>query len=255
MVTGLVMSAAIVPLSALTSKSVSARAKQPAYLKTSASVDVETMLSRTFPFYRADSWLNTGRSGVDLRSFLLKSGLSNKFIAPVDEHGKTSVMFKGFITRKGVAREGKVNLDLRIYDQADGGTKLYEGIHEVRVIHGQYFADIQIPHSESIAKGKTVWLEAASVKEKGAAFEPRQPFAKLPEGVDAIPYYVRSVALCHTCGGDAPYTNGAFYLPTTINNGTGLDGTNVYEFGNSCSSPKEWRYDSSPRLCVGVTFQ
>jgi len=255
MVTGLVMSALIVPLNALTSKSVSARAQQPSSVKTGALMDPTKILSRIFPFYSADSWLNTGRNGVDWRSFLLKSGLSNKFIAPVDEAGKTSVSFKGFITRKGVAREGKVNLDLRIYDQADGGTKLYEGIHEVRVIHGQYYADIQIPHSEAIAKGKTVWLEAASVKEKGLAFEPREPFKKLSEGVDAIPYYVRSVALCLTCGGDAPYTNGAFYLPTAITNNGALDGNNVIEFGRSCSSPNEWRYDYSPRLCVGVTFQ
>jgi hypothetical protein len=215
------------------------------------------MLSRIFPFYKVDSWINKDRKGIDLRSFLLKSGLSNKLIAPVQEPGKTSVPFKGFITKEGVAREGKVKLVLRIYDQADGGTKLYEGIHEASVIHSQYFAEIQIP-SESIAKSKTVWLEAAGVEEKELAFEPRQAFAVAPEATAAIPYYVRSVALCFVCGGDAPNLNGSFYVPPEPENIHGqTDGVNnnVFEFASGCAGPKAWRVDHHPYLCVGVTFQ
>jgi hypothetical protein len=252
MVFGLVMSAAIVPLSSLTSKSVSARAQQPASIKTDAFTDATETLSQIFPFYKLDSLITKGRNGVDLRSFLLKSGLSDKFIAPVQEPGKTSVTFKGFITKEGVAREGKVDLVLRIYDQADGGTKLYEGIHEAMVIHSVYFAQIQIP-SESIAKSKTLWLEAAGVDEKELAFEPRQAFRALPEaggvGVNAIPYYVKSVALCFTCGGDAPFQNGGFRVP-----GDGSS-NNVYEFGASCGAPKGDRFDPFPHLCAGVVFQ
>jgi hypothetical protein len=256
MVTGLVMSAAIVPLSALTSKSVSARAQRPASIKTGAFTDATEMLSRIFPFYKVDSWINKDRKGIDLRSFLLKSGLSDKLIAPVQEPGKTSVTFKGFITREGVAREGNVKLVLRIYDQADGGTKLYEGIHEAKVIHSQYFAQIQIP-SEYIAKSKTVWVEAAG-DEKELAFEPRQAFTVAPEATaTTIPYYVRSVALCFICGGDAPSMNGGFYVPpepSGIHGQTNGVNNNTFEFGSGCSGRQAWKVDHFPELCVGATF-
>jgi hypothetical protein len=106
---------------------------------------VETTLPRIFPFYKADSWLNKGRNGFDARSFLLKLGLSNKLIVPIQEPGKASVPFKRWITKEGLNKKGTLSLVMRIYDQSNGGTKLYEGTHEVGVNHGQYFAIIQVP--------------------------------------------------------------------------------------------------------------
>jgi hypothetical protein len=234
----LVMLATIAPINVPTSKTVSARAQQPASVKTGAFTDTdsEAMLSRIFPFYKADSWLSTGRNGFDARSFLSKPGLSGKLIVPAQEQGMTSVPFKGFITREGIAREGKVNLVLKIYDQPNGGTKLYEGIHEAEVRLGQYFAMIQVP-SETIAKSQTIWLEAAGVEEKELAFEPRLSFAtKAPEGVTTNHFNI--VALCFTCGGAVWHQVGA--IPVT---------SDPVEFGPACDGALTTRQDRFPFLC------
>ena len=230
----LAMLTIIAPINAPTSRTVFARTQQPAYIKTGAFVDVETMLSRIFQFYKADPWLDKGRNGLDARYSLLKPGLSNKLIVPVQEPGKTSVPFKGWITKEGVAKEGTISLVLKIYDQANGGTKLYEATHEVEVTHGQYYAMIQVP-SETIANSQTIWLEAASVEEKELAFEPRQPFAtKRPEGL--VPNAV-GVFLCYKCG--------ALQLVGGIPVASG----NPDEFGAGCVQPLTRRTDYRPYLC------
>jgi hypothetical protein len=66
--------AIIAPINVPTFKTVSARAKQPASAKTSAFTDLETTLSRIFPFYEADSQLNRGRNSLDARYSLLTPG-------------------------------------------------------------------------------------------------------------------------------------------------------------------------------------
>ncbi len=239
MAIGLVMWAIIAPINIPASKTVSARAQRPAHIKTSAFVDLETMLSRIFPFYKADSWLNMGRNDFDARYSLLKPGLSNKLIVPIQEPGKTSVPFKGWITKEGIAKEDKVNLVLKIYDQSNGGTKLYEATHEVEVTHGQYFAIIQVP-SETIAKSQTVWLEAASVEEKELAFESREPFATRPaEGV-APALLITGTGLCYSCSGLHKWV-GAFSVASG----------DVTEYDSYCRSPLINRRDYRPYLCHG----
>jgi hypothetical protein len=111
----------------------------------------------------------------------------------------TSVPFKGWITKEGIAKEGKVNLVLKIYDQANGGTKLYEGVHEAEVTHGQYFAIVQVP-SETIANSQLVWLEAASVDEKEVALEPRLSFTARPQAQIEASQHFRYAFLCYSCG-------------------------------------------------------
>jgi hypothetical protein len=234
-----VMLAIIAPINAPTSITVAARTQQPAYVKTGVFEDMEMMLSRIFPFYKADSWLNTRRNDFDARSFLMKLGLSDKLIVPTQEPGKTSVSFKGWVPKEGVAKEGTVSLVLKIYDQASAGTKLYEGTHDVEVTQGQYFANIQVP-SETVARRQTIWLEAASVEEKELAFEPRQPFIlRPPQGV--ITNAIRSVALCYSCGGSAPFRAGEIPVPSG----------NPTEHGAQCALPLMVRTDYRPYLCAG----
>jgi len=242
----LAMLAIIAPINVPTSRTVSARTQQPAYVKTGAAVDLETMLSRIFPLYNVDSWLNGGRNGLDARYSLLNPGLSNKLILPTQEQGKTSVPFKG-LTKEGVAKEGTVSLVLRIYDQANGGTKLYEATHEVEVTNGQYFAVIQVP-TETIAKSQTIWLEAASVEEKGVAMEPRTQFTTSLPGVTSILWNgpdwngpsaaITGVGLCRTCG---PFRwVGAIPVPS---------GSRPIEYDYNCVAPLAPRDDSIPYLC------
>jgi hypothetical protein len=198
-----------------------------------------TTLSRIFPFYKVDSWLNRRPNSFDARYALLKPGLSNKLIVPAQEPGMTSVWFKGWITKEGIAKEGTVSLVLKIYDLSNGGTKLYEATHEVEVTHGQYFAIIQVP-SETIARSQTIWLEAASIEEKEVAFEPRQSFAtRAPLGAVPNTAYAGAM-LCYTCGGNFWYQTGA--IPVSEGNPT--------EWGASCSSPLQKRTDYRPYLCT-----
>jgi hypothetical protein len=233
----LVMLAVIAPMNAPTSKTVYARKQQLASVKTGALVDMEMMLSRIFPFYKADSWLNMGRNGLDARNSLLKPGLSNKLIVPVQDPGKTSVPFKGWITKEGIAKEGTVSLVLKIYDQSNGGTKLYEATHEVEVTHGQYFAMIQVP-SEALANSQAVWLEAASVEEKELAFEPRQQFATKPLGGVGT-QTVNSALLCYTCSPNA-FMRGAIPVPSG----------NPTEYGAGCLGDLTIRTDYRPYFCT-----
>jgi len=227
-----------------TSKTVSARAQQPAYLKTGALIDVETILSRIFPFYRRDSWLNVSRNDLDARHSLLKPGSPGKLIIPTQEPDKTSVPFKGWITKGDNVdwwrvHQGKVSLILKIYDQSNGGTKLYEGTHEVEVTYGQYFAIIQVP-SEIIAKSQTIWLEATSAEARELAFEPRQPFTtKPPEGV--VPNVaVPTARFCYTCGSYWFVLEGAIPVPSG----------NPTEYGPGCAGPVQVRTDYRPYLCA-----
>jgi hypothetical protein len=239
----LVMWAIIAPITLPASKTVSARAQQPGYAKTGAFVGMETMLSRIFPFYRRDSWLSTGRKDFDARYSFLKAGLSNKIIVPTQEQGKTSVPFKGWITKEGIAKEGiakegTVSLVLKIYDQSNGGTKLYEAIHEVEVTHGQYFAFVQVP-SEAIANSQTIWLEAASVEEKEVAFEPRQQLGRRAPRDARTAVHADGTVLCYTCGSFWPEIVGAF----PVSSG------NPIEFGSQCAFPAQTRTDYRPYLC------
>ena len=236
----LAMLTIIAPINAPTSRTVFARTQQPAYIKTGAFVDVETMLSRIFQFYKADPWLDKGRNGLDARYSLLKPGLSNKLIVPVQEPGKTSVPFKGWITKEGVAKEGTISLVLKIYDQANGGTKLYEGIHEVEVTRGQYFALIQVP-SETIGSTATLWLEAASVEERELPLEQRQQFVLRPSG-GATTNGIFGAAVCLTCGGSFPIWRGV------VPPGTG---SLPIEYGTSCSGSLTSRADANPFICSG----
>jgi hypothetical protein len=227
-------------MNAPTSRTVSAQTQQLAYGKTGAFVDMETTLSRIFPIYKAHSWLNRGRNGLDAQYFFLKPGFSNKLIIPAQEEGKTNVPFKGWITREGIAREGKVNLVLKIYDQSNGGAKLYEAVHEVEVTHGQYFAIIQIP-SEVIAKSQTIWLEAEGVEDKLGAFEPRQSFAtRAPAGAVSNATISIGTALCYTCGDVTPYQTGS--IPVSSGD--------PEEHGANCSGLITIRTDYRPYLCT-----
>lgn len=240
----LAMLAIITPINVPTPKTVSARTQQSAYLKTGAFVDMETTMYRIFPFYQAHSWLNSGRNGLDAQYSFLKPRFSNNLIVPAQEEGKTNVPFKGWITREGLAREGNLNLVLKIYDQSNDGTKLYEAIHEVEVTHGQYFAIIQVP-SEVIAKSQTIWLEAEGVEDKLGAFEPRQSFVTrppvgvVPNATQLLPF----VRLCYTCG--------SFWFQQT--GGIPVPGGNPTEYGSGCSEPLIQRTDYRPYLCSGLT--
>jgi hypothetical protein len=170
--------------------------------------------------------------------------LSNNLIVPAQKTGMTSVWFKGWITKEGIAKEGTVSLVLKIYDQSNGGTTLYEATHEVEVTHGQYFAIIQVP-SETIAKSQTIWLEAASVEQKELAFEPRTSFAtRAPEGA-AAGGACAGAALCYTCGGCTGWQYGAIPVPSG-------DPT---ELGASCSGPVQTRTDYRPYLCTAFFAQ
>jgi hypothetical protein len=218
--------------------------QRPASIKTRGFMDAGTMLSRIFPFYKEDSWLNMWRNAPDPRYSFLMPGLSNKSIVPTRESSNTIVPFKGWITREGVAKDGMVSLVLKIYDQCDGGKKLYEATHKVGVTHGQYFAIIQVP-SETIAKSQTIWLEAAGVEEKELAFEPRQPFVPRPSGGMTAANLVTYVGLCYSCGGQMPYKSGEIPVPSG-------DPT---EFGPQCSGLiPSVRTDYRPYLCVGIQF-
>jgi hypothetical protein len=165
----------------------------------------------------------------------VKSGSSSKPIAPAQEKN-ISVPFKGLITQEGIPKEGKVNLVLKIYDQSNGGTKLYEGIHEVEVTQGQYFALIQVP-SGTIGRSETIWLEAASVEEKDLPLEQRQQFILRPT---VITNGIAGAALCSTCGGSFPVFRGSF---SSTNNPT--------EYGSGCSGTPIVRTDGRPFLCSG----
>jgi hypothetical protein len=245
----LAMLAIIAPVNVPTSRTVSARTQQPVYVKTGAVVDLETMLSRSFPLYNVDSWLNGGRNGLDARYSLLNPGLSNKLILPTQEQGKTSVPFKG-LTKEGMAREGTVSLVLRIYDQTNGGAKLYEATHEVEVTKGQYFAMIQVP-TENIANRQAIWLEAASVEEPGLAMEPRTQFTPSwngpswngpswngPSWNGPSGTAITGVGLCRTCG---PFRwVGAIPVPS---------GRKPIEYGFNCAAPLDLQDDSIPYLC------
>jgi len=150
----------------------------------------------------------------------------------------TSLPFKGLITREGVTREGKVNLVLKIYDQSHGGTKLYEGVHEVEVTQGQYFALIQVP-SETIGRSETIWLEAASVEEKEMPLEPRQQFVLRPT---AVTNGIAGAAICFTCVGSFPIQRGAIPVPS---------GSQTTEYSSGCSGTLSLRTDARPFLCSG----
>jgi hypothetical protein len=269
----LAMLTIIAPINVPTSRTVSARTQKPAYVKTGAVVNLETMLSRIFPLYNVDSLLNGGRNGLGVRYSLLNPGLSNKLILPTQEQGKTSVPFKG-LTKEGMAKEGTVSLVLRIYDQANGGTKLYEATHEVEVTMGQYFAVIQVP-TETIVKSETIWLEAASVEETGLAMEPRTQFTPSWNGPswngpdwngpswhgpdwngptwngptwngpdwngpdwNGPSGAITGVGLCRTCGSFRWV--GAIPVPS---------GRKPIEYGFNCGAPLAPRDDSIPYLC------
>jgi hypothetical protein len=170
----------------------------------------------------------------------MKPGSSNKPIVLAQERNMISVPFKGLISREGIAKEGKAPLVLKIYDQSHGGTKLYEGIHEVAVTQGQYFALIQVP-SETIARSETLWLEAASIEEKELPLEQRQQFVLRPSG-GATTNGIFGAAVCLTCGGSFPVWRGV--IPPG-------SGSTPIEYGVGCSGSLVSRSDANPYICSG----
>jgi hypothetical protein len=140
-----------------------------------------------------------------------------------------------------VPEDGSVKLILRLYDRADGGTKLFEETREAEVAHGVYVALVEVP-THIVAKRPAVWEEVARAADPDAPLEARTPFRVKPSG-DLAPQatgcgFSSCVSLCINCGGRYPYYSGSF----------SVDGS-PSERGSGCSGSLEARADPRPYLC------
>jgi hypothetical protein len=146
------------------------------------------------------------------------------------------VPFKGF-----VPEDGSVKLILRLYDRADGGTKLFEETREAEVVQGVYVAFVEVP-TDIVMKRPAVWTEVARAADPDTPLEARAPFRVKPwgdEGPQATGCGFSScVSLCITCGGRYPFYSGTIPVPS-----------NPVERGTSCSGSLAGRADPRPFLC------
>jgi hypothetical protein len=150
----------------------------------------------------------------------------------------TSVPFKGTM-----AKDGEVELVLRLYDQAKGGTKLFEEPTLVDVSQGMYVVFAEVP-SEVIVRHATVWMEVAKEAAPDLPLGDRQPFAMKPAGnsPQAVVCPAGGCAtFCFTCGGAYPFFNGGFPLAA---------GSAPIERGWSCAGGLTSQADTFPYLCT-----
>jgi hypothetical protein len=142
-----------------------------------------------------------------------------------------------------IAAHGDVELILRLYDRADGGTKLFEETALVEVSQGTYLAFVAVP-SRILAGQTTVWMEVARETRTSLRIAERQAFALKRADNQVLATSCPSggcASLCYTCGGDYPFYNGTIALPS---------GSMPTERGGSCAQPLEAMADVSPFLCT-----
>jgi hypothetical protein len=157
------------------------------------------------------------------------------------ESRMTSIPFKGVFNN-----DGRAELIVRVYDQANDGTKLFETTQAVNVSNGMYVAFIQVP-SEAIRPHSTVWLEASDATAPDLRLEDRVSFtiASPRNGTTqafTCDFPNGCASLCRTCGGAYPHFRGAIPLAA---------GARPAERGNNCSGPiDDSAVDTNPFLCT-----
>jgi hypothetical protein len=168
---------------------------------------------------------------------LLTIGIPDTPPVAVQDSQTTGVPFKGLM-----AEDGNVELILRLYDQAHGGTRLFEEIREAEVRQGVYALDVEVP-SEIVTKHPTVWMEVARAAEPDKSLEERTAFRTRRSGevLPQAPLCLGScVSLCFTCGGSFPLFSGGIPVPS---------GSSVIERGVGCDGSLVSRSDPRPQLC------
>jgi hypothetical protein len=185
--------------------------------------------------------MRTGRKANHRVVAIALSAIFSSFVVATviaQEVQTTTLPFKGVM-----AKDGEVELILRLYDRDHGGTKLFEDTALVDVSNGVYVAYADVP-SAILARYPTVWMEAARATAPSAAIGARTPFAMKRSGEvqqEAFCSGAGCASLCFTCGGEFTIYAGTIPLPS---------GSMPTERGAACSGALTSMADTAPFLCT-----